>query len=489
MQCAEGDKIAILEPNSPAPFPAFEGPAEMFYRALRRSFRSMAFASSLLTATLTFTSVAAVTNTLWAHDGDHEPKKVKPDEHYKPSPMPSRIILTWTGNPATTQAVTWRTDTSVKKAFGEILPADSGPLEGAKATRVVATTTPFESSLFKTHMHTLVFTGLRPATRYAYRVGDGVNWSEWLHFSTASDKPEPFSFIYFGDAQTDLRSQWSRVIRESQRDMPKAAFFLHAGDLINTAENDAHWGEWFEAGGFLNGMIPSIATPGNHEYTRDEAGKRHLSKNWRPHFAFPEHGPEGLEETCYYIDYQCARIISLNSNEDPEKQVEWLEAALKGGEGKWLICTFHHPIFSTAKDRDNATIRNAWKPLFDKYRVDLVLTGHDHTYGRTGLEIPENVATGLKVQTRESGTVYVVSVSGPKLYNLNQKNREVFQRVAEDTQLYQIISVSPQEVRYEAKTANGTLYDAFTLRKRPGQTNELIEQKPATPERLREVKE
>ena len=45
-----------------------------------------------------------------------------------------------------------------------------------------------------------------------YRVGDGVNWSEWFHFRTASDRPEPFSFIYFGDAQTDLKSLWSRVI-------------------------------------------------------------------------------------------------------------------------------------------------------------------------------------------------------------------------------------------------------------------------------------
>jgi 3',5'-cyclic AMP phosphodiesterase CpdA len=433
--------------------------------------------------------ICCLAPSLLAHDGDHPPKKVLPAEHYKPTAMPSRIILTWSGDPMTTQSVTWRTDTTVGKAFAEIIEADSGPIDAKKATRVTANTTPFESSLFKTHAHNATFTSLKPATRYAYRVGDDVNWSEWFQFSTAQEGRAPFSFIYFGDAQNDVRAMWSRVIRESQRDMPKSAFFLHAGDLINTAEDDAQWGEWFEAGGFLNAMIPSIPTPGNHEYAKDnpedKASKRHLSKNWRPQFTLPQNGPEGLEETCYFIDYQGTRIISLNSNEGPLSQVLWLDQVLSNNPNRWTICTFHHPIFSTAKDRDNPEVRAAWKPLLDKYKVDLVLTGHDHTYGRSGLEIPSNVATGLNIQSKESGTVYVVSVSGPKMYNLNQKNRDAFKRAAEDTQLYQLITVDENELKFEAKTAKGELYDAFTLKKREGEVNELIEQKPETPERLR----
>ncbi len=44
---------------------------------------------------------------------------------------------------------------------------------------------------------------------------------------------------------------WSRVIREAYSDAPKAKFMIHAGDLINNAEKDAEWGEWFGAGGWL----------------------------------------------------------------------------------------------------------------------------------------------------------------------------------------------------------------------------------------------
>ena len=165
-------------------------------------------------------------------------------------------------------------------------------------------------------------------------MGDGQNWSEWFHFQTASAEPEPFSFIYFGDAQNDIRSMWSRVLREAYGDAPNARFMIHAGDLINTAESDAEWGEWFGAGSWLNAMVPSVPVPGNHEHVKTEDGqRRQLSHHWRPQFTLPENGPEGLEETCYTLTYQNLRIIGLNSNEQFETQAAWLDQVL----GRQLI--------------------------------------------------------------------------------------------------------------------------------------------------------
>ena len=59
----------------------------------------------------------------------------------------------------------------------------------------------------------LLLKNLQPDTLYAYRVGDGVNWTEYYHFKTASYEEEPFSFIYFGDAQNEVKTHWSRVFR------------------------------------------------------------------------------------------------------------------------------------------------------------------------------------------------------------------------------------------------------------------------------------
>ena len=79
--------------------------------------------------------------------------------------------------------------------------------------------------------------------------------------------------------------------------------------------------------------------------------------------------------------------------------------------------------------------------------------------------------------------MYVVSVSGPKMYSLQRY--DFMERQAENTQLYQIIHIDGDELRYEARTAIGELYDAFTLRKQAGTINQLIEQVPETPERVK----
>lgn len=424
-----------------------------------------------------------------AHDGHPPPRKVPDADAHRPTPLPDRILLTWSDDPTTTQSVTWRTDASVTAAYAEIAEAGDGPLFRAAVRRFPARTTPLHTDLGTAHYHAVTFESLTPRTRYAYRVGDGENWSEWNQFSTASAEPEPFTFVYFGDAQNDVKSMWSRVVREAYRDAPRAAFLLHAGDLINHAHSDAEWGEWHQAASHIHRMVPCIATPGNHEYDHLPGDgiitiEKQLSTHWRPQFCFPEHGPPGLEETVFWIDYQGVRIISLNSNRRQAEQVAWLESVLADNPQRWTIVTFHHPIYSAKLDRDNPQLRALWQPVFDRFGVDLVLQGHDHAYARTGMMVGEqNVTAGTAARSRPGGTVYVVSVSGPKMYDLGRQ--DFMQRAAEDTQLYQIIHVDGDALHYEARTAVGRLYDAFTLKKSGGGTNELIERVPETPENRR----
>jgi 3',5'-cyclic AMP phosphodiesterase CpdA len=417
-------------------------------------------------------------------------------EIYKPGPLPDRIVLTWVSDPSRSQAVTWRTDDSVERGLAEIALSEDGPGFAGHAERLVAATQLLPDEDLPAHYHTVNFTDLEPATKYAYRVGDGVNWSEWNQFTTAAAGARPFTFVYFGDAQTDVHSHWSRVVREAYRDAPRAAFLLHAGDLVNRCNADGEWGEWFAASSHIHRMIPCIATPGNHEYTGATAQARlfrrgrppaaeSLSQHWRPTFAYPEHGPPGLEETVYWIDYQGTRIISLNSNERIDEQTGWLRNALQHNPNAWTIVTFHHPIYSSRSARDNVELRNAWQPMFDEFRVDLVLQGHDHTYARTGLLTHQNAPSGVTARNPAAGTVYVVSVSGPKMYPLD--SRDIMRREAEDTQLYQIIDVDADRIRYEARTATGRLYDAFSLTKRGRMPNALVDHIPETPERIRDA--
>jgi 3',5'-cyclic AMP phosphodiesterase CpdA len=425
--------------------------------------------------------VAAVLLGSYSTSYFNKPAEVSRQWLHEPGPMPDRVILTWAGDPATTQAVTWRTSTEVTASFAEIALSEDGPGFRERARRVEAETNRFTSDLGAANYHAAEFTGLAPLTMYVYRVGDGANWSEWNQFTTASGRPDdPLAFIYVGDAQNDIFSLWSRVIRTGYSLASDARFIIHAGDLINRANRDAEWGEWHRAAGWINAVLPSVPTPGNHEYAAGDDEVRRLSGHWRPQFTLPRNGVAGLEESNYYLDIQGVRIVALNSNEKREEQAVWLDELLTDNPNRWTICTFHHPIFSSSGTRDNPELRALWQPLFDKHKVDLVLQGHDHSYARS------NLIRGVNKQAGE-GTVYVVSVSGPKMYELKPKDEQWWARAAEDTQLYQVIRIGGDRLSYESHTARGHVYDAFELQKRDGAPNELIDRSPATPERRREA--
>jgi len=393
------------------------------------------------------------------------------DGSYTPGAFPDRVILTLSDDPATTQAVTWRTAVTGNPGKLEFAVADGSPYFRDTATEHTAITENLSVGGVEAAYHSVELTGLAPATLYAYRVGDGETWSEWYHFRTAADVAAPFSFIYFGDAQNEVRSMWSRVIRQAYSSLPDAAFMLHAGDLINNSTSDFEWGEWHAAGGWVNGSLPSIATPGNHEYE----GVR-LSPQWRPQFAFPPNGPQGadeLRETVYYVDYQGVRIISLDTQLmlTPERtalQADWLRGVLSDNPNRWTIITHHYPMFAAAEGRTGfPPLNQQIRPLYEELGVDLVLQGHDHTYARGDFE-------GVRTQSQgplSKGPVYVVSVSGPKMYD--PADRLWADVTLAYTQVYQLIHIDGDVLRFEAYTATGQLFDSFVLTKNPDGTSSM----------------
>ena len=406
-----------------------------------------------------------------------------------PSSYPDRISLTFSGDPSTSFSVTWRTDTTVSTALAEIAPATAAPRFWRNATSQQAVTETMDamhiaSAQVVANYHSVTFDGLKPNTLYAYRVGDGEKWSEWIHYRTASKKANPFTFLYVGDAQNKIMELWSRLIREGYRKQPDARFIIHAGDLINRAHKDSEWHEWFEAGGWIHSMLPAIPVPGNHEYNEfnSDEEEEHLSYQWQYQFTLPENGPEGIEklkETTYYVDYQGVRIVGLNSNGLPKEQAKWLDKVLTNNPNTWTILTFHHPVFSASRGRDNEIVRETIKPIIDKHNVDLVLNGHDHSYARGSTPAEaENITSGMNVRDR-TGTVYVVSVSGGKMYTLKPEaweNYEAERKVAaENTQLFQEISIDADTLYFRSYTATRDLYDAFKLVKKDGEPNRIIE--------------
>ncbi|MEJ5370059.1 MAG: metallophosphoesterase family protein [Bryobacteraceae bacterium] len=383
---------------------------------------------------------------------------------YSPSRLPDRIVANWTAEPSTSFSVTWRTDTSVSAAFAEIVESSASPDFEKGARRIPAATENYVTDQGPARAHSVTFRDLKPSTAYLYRVGDGKDsWSEWIPFRTASASPEPFTFLYFGDAQNQIRSAWSRVVRLAWQSAPDARLVIHAGDLINNFNRDSQWGEWHEASSWLHRSVPALPVPGNHEYGRGSTGERRVTVNWRPQFTLPLNCVPGIDETCYFIDFQGVRFVALNSNEKQKEQAEWLDRLLANNPNRWTIVFFHHPIYSGARNRDNRELRELWQPVFDRHGVDLVLNGHDHVYARTRL---------LRADGKPGGAVYVVSVSGAKMYGLDQ--RPFFARALARTQLFQVIRIDGNVLSFEARTARGDLADSFRIEK-SGLEKRLIE--------------
>lgn len=404
--------------------------------------------------------------------GDAPPTRYPAAEIHKPSPMPDRIMLIPTTTPATSQKVTWRAEAPADWAQAEILEAPRALVNGVPAadatvSRVMASKTSAVNTTlgYASTYHEVEFTGLKPNTRYTYRVGDGTNWSEWIDFTTAAAGFEPFSFIYYGDAQNNIDSAVPRVFRQAFADRPEAKIVVNAGDLIDNANSEEQWGQWHRADGFINQQVASISIPGNHEYSGG------LSTFWRPQFPYPDNGPGNaeLKQTAYWLDYQGVRFIGLDTNHQSNAtlmaaQTAWLEQVLQSNPHKWTVVTFHHPVYSTTGTRNNPNVRSQWGPLFERYGVDLVLQGHDHSYGRG------NVATARQSAAVHNGVVYVVSVSGGKMYALNggtnwTGNGAEVVSSAQNIQLYQMIDVAADSIRFEARYANGEHHDGFLIRK------------------------
>src|SRR5690554_2746286 len=188
-----------------------------------------------------------------------------------PDLKPDRIVLNVTEDPAMSMAVTWRTSTAITSGAAQLALADPHPASVNSALAQPATTEPLRFGGLEAHYHSVTFTGLLPNTQYAYRVGEGEHWSEWHHFTTAGTDADELTFLYFGDVQTNILPLWSRVVRQAYRQAPKARLALYAGDLVNRANRDVEWGEWFAAGGFIHASIPAMPTPGNHDHASTDA--------------------------------------------------------------------------------------------------------------------------------------------------------------------------------------------------------------------------
>ncbi len=372
---------------------------------------------------------------------------------------PDQIVLTWSEDPRTTQTIQWRTSTKINQGkVAYIKKSDYNRFSPKEPNYVHAQTMELETLDIVNdpvcHRHTAVLRDLEPDTTYLYCVGDGTEegWSEFAEFTTAPDRDEPFSFIYMGDAQNGL-DRWGSLVNNAFRERPDAEFYVMAGDLVNRGNERYDWDDFFyNAEGIYDRrqLVPAI---GNHE---DQGPGPWL---YLKMFDLPKNGPITIEpERAYSFEYSNALFVILDSNLEPAKQTDWLEEQLKNSDATWKFVVYHHPAYSSAPRRDNQKIRKEWTPLFDKYHVDMALQGHDHAYLRTH---PMN--NNEPQEDPSEGTIYIVSVSGVKMYDQSDRDYTAFGMTNVSTYQTLDIQVVGDRLLYRSYDIDDNLRDEIEI--------------------------
>jgi len=380
---------------------------------------------------------------------------------YPSSQAPDQIVLTWSDDPRTSQAIQWRTSPKVKRGFIRYQKkSDFNRFDPRKPKRIAALTTKLQTPTLLNdpivNRHTAVLRSLTPATTYVYSVGDGSKdgWTELAEFTTAPAGTQPFSFIYMGDAQNGL-DRWGTLVRNAFRSRPDAAFYVMAGDMINRGAERDDWDSFFHNADGIYDRRTLVPVIGNHEC---QGGQPRL---YLEQFALPHNGPSTIPpERAYSFEYGNALFVILDSNLDTKTQSKWLEEKLSNTKATWRFVTYHHPAYSSGGNRDNPDVRSEWVPLFDKYHVDLALQGHDHAYLRT-----YPLKANQRVASSKEGTVYLISVSGTKHYSQGQHDYTEFGMTNVST--YQIldIQISGNRLVYRAYDIDGKLRDELVIEK------------------------
>jgi hypothetical protein len=275
-------------------------------------------------------------------------------------------------------------------------------------------------------------TGLKPNTSYVYRYGNGTesNWS--TVYSIKTGNPNSYSFLAMGDPQlgaclepTGPRTLaadtegWQNTMADAGKLFPNDSFMLSVGDEVNNTSSqqsqDNEYAAYFSASQMQD--LPIANVDGNHDY--------YMGPYYGYHYDFPNQSAQyGAtqwgNDGDFWFTYGNALFMVLNSNTlDVATHDAFIGQAIAANpNAKWRIVSFHHSLYCEA-DGNNADIewrRLTYPSVFDKYKIDVVLSGHDHTYNRSYQMlggVPQKKQTYYNGSVlHPTGTVYFTLDSG-----------------------------------------------------------------------------
>ena len=275
--------------------------------------------------------------------------------------------------------------------------------------------------------HTLSISGLTPNTTYYYAVykGDSLMQGGPNHYFKTSQSIGSTSKLRVwvtGDMGTGTANQVAVATQmENYIGTNHLDAWLLLGDNAYSVGSDIEYTtKFFQPYQNKRFMKQTVIwpSPGNHDYGGSPTNQVSHNIRYFDIFSVPQLGelgghPSGVPQY-YSYNINNVHFVSLDSygidnggrlsDTLISTQVSWLKADLAANTQPWTIIYFHHPPYTMGShnsdtELDLLALRTNLVPIFEKYKVDLVLNGHSHTYERSrplkgnfGLENTFNVA-------------------------------------------------------------------------------------------------
>ncbi len=178
-------------------------------------------------------------------------------------------------------------------------------------------------------------------------------------------------FAVIGDTGTGDREQ-SEVahLLETYRKAVKYEFVIMLGDNIYGGHHAADFRTKFEEPykPLLDAGVKFYASLGNHDDPNEERLYKPFNMGGERYYSFKKGDVE---------------FFVLDSNYMEPAQLRWVEQALQKSKAKWKISYFHHPLYNDGVSHGpDLDLRSQLTPLFEKYCVNVVFSGHEHVYER-----------------------------------------------------------------------------------------------------------
>ena len=187
-------------------------------------------------------------------------------------------------------------------------------------------------------------------------------------------KPNSVRFAVIGDMGTGTKLQYQTAAKMNEvRAKFPFEFVIMLGDNIYGGHTPRDFEKKFERpyAPLLAAGVKFYASLGNHDKEYDRFYKP-FNMNGQQYYTYKKNN---------------VRFFVLDTTYMSPKQLAWLEKELQNASSDWIICYFHHALYSSASFHGSAVeLRSILEPLFVKYKVNAVFSGHDHVYERTKLQ-------------------------------------------------------------------------------------------------------